>query len=123
MNWSGNMRNPLLKRLPRQLKEEVFKYFVIGALLISTIGLVSGFLVADNSMIKSYNESFEKYHIEDGHFIISSPLTQRQKINIEKHHVHLYEQNFYEEENYFYYFVCVVRYDNLFCTEGLYPRT
>lgn len=92
------MRNPLLKRLPRQLKEEVFKYFVIGALLISTIGLVSGFLVADNSMIKAYNESFEKYHIEDGHFIISSPLTQRQKINIEKHHVHLYEQNFYEEE-------------------------
>ena len=64
------MRNPLLKRLPRQLKEEVFKYFVIGALLISTIGLVSGFLVADNSMIKAYNESFEKYNIEDGNFII-----------------------------------------------------
>lgn len=33
-----------------------------------TIGFISGFLVADNSMTHAYDESFEKYNIEDGNF-------------------------------------------------------
>lgn len=36
--------------------------------LTATIGFVSGFLVAGSSMITAYNESFEKYNIEDGNF-------------------------------------------------------
>lgn len=62
------MGSPLKKRLPRELRGELGKYIVIFLLLAGTIGLVSGFLVADESMIKAYNESFAKYHIEDGHF-------------------------------------------------------
>lgn len=30
--------------------------------------VVSGFLVADVSMLQAYNEVFEKYNIEDGNF-------------------------------------------------------
>ena len=36
--------------------------------MAGSIGLISGFLVADGSMIKAYNDSFDKYNIEDGHF-------------------------------------------------------
>ena len=54
------MKNPLRKRLPRELKTEFGKYLVIFLLLVATIGLVSGFLVADGSMIIAYNEGFEK---------------------------------------------------------------
>ena len=38
------MKNPLRKRLPRELKTEFGKYLVIFLLLVATIGLVSGFL-------------------------------------------------------------------------------
>ena len=53
------MKNPLNRRLIRELKGELGKYLVILILLIATIGFVSGFLVADGSMLTAYNESFE----------------------------------------------------------------
>ena len=65
------MRNPLSKRLPRELKSEFGKYLVIFILLTATIGFVSGFLVSDGSLIAAYNKGFEKYNIEDGNFRLS----------------------------------------------------
>ena len=65
------MKNPLRKRLPRELKDEFGKYLVIFLFMTLTIGLVSGFLVAGKSMVKTYNDSFEEYNIEDGHFILN----------------------------------------------------
>lgn len=59
------MKSPLRKRLPRELKIEIGKYLVVFILMVATIGFVSGFLVADGSMITAYNEGFEKYNIED----------------------------------------------------------
>ena len=50
------MKSPLRKRLPRELKSEIGKYLVVLILMIATIGFVSGFLVADGSMLKAYNE-------------------------------------------------------------------
>ncbi len=58
------MKNPLRKRIPRELKGEFGKYLVVFLLMVLTIGFVSGFLVADGSMLKAYNESFDKYNIE-----------------------------------------------------------
>ena len=76
------MKNPLRKRVLRELREEIGKYLVVFILLVTTIGFVSGFLVADGSMIKAYNESFEKYRIEDGNFRTADEihLSQRQQI-------------------------------------------
>ena len=48
------MKNPLTKRLPRELKSEFVKYLVIFLLLIISIGFVSGFLVADGSIMKDF---------------------------------------------------------------------
>lgn len=41
-----------------------------------TIGFVSGFLVADDSMLAAYDESFEKYNIEHGNFTLSSEASE-----------------------------------------------
>lgn len=64
----GAMKSPLRKRIPRELKGEIGKYLVVFILMVATIGMVSGFLVADGSMIQAYDEGFEKYNIEDGNF-------------------------------------------------------
>lgn len=92
------MRNPLSKRLPRELKSEFGKYLVIFILLTATIGFVSGFLVSDGSLIAAYNEGFEKYNIEDGNFRLSEKANKAQvKYIQEEGAVTLYD-NFYAEE-------------------------
>lgn len=92
------MKSPLRKRIPRELRAEFGKYLVVLILMISTIGFVSGFLVADGSMIQAYNEGFGKYNIEDGNFRVKKELTSFQKKEITANEVTLYE-NFYIEQS------------------------
>lgn len=89
--------NPLSKRIFRELKDDFTKYIVIFLLLSLTIGLVSGFLVADNSMITAYNESFEKYNIEDGHFQTENKIDKDTIEDIESLDVSLYDLQYVEE--------------------------
>ncbi|MBR1852159.1 MAG: ABC transporter permease [Lachnospiraceae bacterium] len=91
------MKSPLRKRLPRELKSEFAKYAVIFILMVSTIGLVSGFLVADNSMIIAYNEGFTKYNVEDGNFRIDGKMNRAQKKAIESFGVTIYDDLYIEE--------------------------
>lgn len=91
------MKNPLSKRLPRELRSECGKYLVIFLLLIGTIGFVSGFLVADGSLITAYEESFEKYNIEDGHFELQEKANKAQRKALSSLDISLYD-NFYMEE-------------------------
>ena len=78
------MKSPLRKRLPRELKSEFGKYLVVFIMMAITIGFVSGFLVADGSMLRAYDDSFQKYNIEDGYFQTKKKLTPAQKEDIEK---------------------------------------
>ena len=73
------MKNPLRKRLFRELRSEAGKYLVIFLLMLLTIGLISGYLVADGSMITAYNNSFADYNIEDGHFETAKALNRAQR--------------------------------------------
>ena len=91
------MKSPLRKRLLRELKSEFGKYLVAFIMMAITIGLVSGFLVADGSMLRAYDDSFQKYNIEDGYFQTKKKLTPAQKEDIEKSDVKVYE-NFYIEQ-------------------------
>ncbi|MDD3183764.1 MAG: ABC transporter permease [Anaerostipes sp.] len=91
------MRNPLQKRLFRELKGEAGKYVVIFLLMAATIGFVSGFLVADESMRITYDESFEKYNVEDGYFDVAKGLNQDEINAIEENGIKLYE-NYYVEK-------------------------
>lgn len=91
------MKNPLVKRLPRELKGELGKYLIIFLFLVTTIGFVSGFLVADGSLKRAYDDSFEKYGIEDGHFVTEGKLEQDVLERLEEEEVDVFE-NFYLEE-------------------------
>ena len=58
------MKNPLIKRLPREFTGEIAKYIVIFIFMTAVIGLISGFLIADGSVLDTYNKSFDKYNVE-----------------------------------------------------------
>lgn len=91
-------KNPLHKRLLREMKTELGKYIVIFILLVTTIGFVSGFLVADNSMLLAYNDGFQKYNIEDGHFVTEKKMNRAQLKSVAASGNTLYEM-FYAEES------------------------
>ncbi len=90
-------RNVLKKRFLRELKSEFGKYLVIFLFLIGAIGFVSGFLVASNSMLAAYDESFTKYRVEDGNFELSAPVGEELREALVKEGLTLYE-NFYLTE-------------------------
>ena len=90
-------RNVLKKRFFRELKSEFGKYLVIFLFLIGAIGFVSGFLVASNSMLAAYDESFTKYRVEDGNFELSAPVGEELREALVKEGLTLYE-NFYLTE-------------------------
>ena len=91
------MRSPLRKRLPKELKKEFGKYIVLFIFITGMIAIVSGMLVASGSMYTAYEESFEKYNIEDGNFEYAQKAASTQIEEIEKAGVTLYE-NFYIEK-------------------------
>ena len=92
------MKNPLNKRLPREFRKDFGKYLVIFLLLVITIGFVSGFLVADGSMIKAYNEGINKYNTENGHFRTSEKMNDAQIQSVEGNGIRIYN-NFYLEQD------------------------
>lgn len=91
------MKNPLIKRLPRELKSDFGKYLVLFIFMIVMIGFVSGFLVASNSMTVAFNDSFEKYNIEDGNFELAVKADDKLIDTLEKENIKIYE-NFYLEK-------------------------
>jgi len=91
-------RNVLKRRFLRELKREFGKYLVIFLFLIGTIGFVSGFLVASNSMLAAYEESFEKYNVEDGNFELSAPAEESLVATLGKEGVTVYENYYLSEE-------------------------
>ena len=66
------------------MKSDFGKYIVIFLFMTLTIGFVSGFLVADDSMLAAYDEGFEKYNIEHGNFTLSSKASESDLKKIEK---------------------------------------
>ena len=70
---------------------------MIFLFMTATIGFVSGFLVADESMLEAYDESFEKYRIENGNFTLDSQATEEKLEELEQEGVTIYE-NFYLDE-------------------------
>lgn len=92
------MKNPLNRRIFREIKGEAGKYMVIFLFMTALIGIVSGFLIADESLKTSYDQSFEKYNVEDGNFELAEKADSECISSIENEGVTLYE-NFYVEED------------------------
>lgn len=91
------MKNPLYKRLPRELKSDMGKYLVIFLFVAGVISLISGFLVADNSLIAAYNEGFTKYNMEDGNFELYMEAEDELIKTLEKEGVTIYDSRYVNE--------------------------
>ena len=70
------MKDPIRKRFLRELRDDAGKYIAMFLFLTLTIGFVSGYMVADGSMLYTYDESFEKYNVEDGHLASAAELDE-----------------------------------------------
>ena len=91
------MRNPLSKRLPRELRSDWKKYVVLFLLLTITIGFVSGMFVANDSMLYAANASIENNQLEDGHFELKNkPTTKLLDAMEESCDIQIYQQ-FYKD--------------------------
>ncbi len=93
------MKNPLQKRYKRELRQDLEKYLAIFLFMVISIGFISGFLVAGTSMKTTYDQSFEKYNIEDGHFILKEEADSELIENLEdEENIKLYAQPYIEEK-------------------------
>lgn len=95
---SKKVKNPMGKRLPREFVHDLGKYMVVFLFILLTIAMVSGFLVADISVKTAYDESFEKYNIEDGHFSLYMEMDDDLIDDLESEEdIEIYE-NFYVDK-------------------------
>ena len=70
------MRNPIYKRVLRELAKDWKKYLVLFLLMSFMIASASGIFVANGSMMTAIDESYEKYNIEDGHFELKDEASE-----------------------------------------------
>jgi len=91
------MKNPLRKRVWREIKGEAGKYIVIFLFMVAIIAVCSAYLIADESLKVSYDKSFEEYNVEDGNFRLSEAADDELIAKIEGLGVKVYE-NFYWQE-------------------------
>lgn len=70
------MRNPLIRRVPRELKSDWHKYLVIILFMVVMIGVISGMYVGHDSMLDSIKNGRTDLNIEDGSFELSRKASQ-----------------------------------------------
>ncbi len=94
------MRNPLYKRIKREFISDIGKYMVIIVFFIAICGLISGYIVGNDSMIKTFYKTQEDFNVEDGHFELNNELSSSSFSNIEKSFdVKMYNLAFKEESH------------------------
>ena len=86
------MRNPMNRRLPRELKADFGKYLVIFLFITMVVSVVSGFLVANDGIAKAYHRNLAENVVEDGHLSFNvrpddeflAALAQKAKVTIHR---------------------------------------
>ncbi len=66
------MKNPLVKRIPKELVSDWHKYLVILIFMAVMIGVISGMYVGHDSMLAAIAAGREALRIEDGSFELSA---------------------------------------------------
>lgn len=76
------MRNPLIKRIPKELASDWHKYLVIVLFMVGMIGVISGMYVGRESMVSAINAGKTELNLEDGCFELSHRATPELLENI-----------------------------------------
>lgn len=93
------MKNPLIKRLPREFAKDASKYIAIFLMMVMLISVCSAVRVSNESMKAAYYDSFELYSVEDGHIVFDKAIPDEIKNTIENElDMKLYENNYFDEE-------------------------
>ena len=71
------MKNPLIKRIPRELVADWHKYIVIVIFMVIMIGVISGMYVGHDSMLYAVYQGREELNIEDGSFELSKRASKK----------------------------------------------
>lgn len=77
-------KNPLTRRILRELTGDWKKYLVVSLFLILTIGFVSGMYVANGSMEASAGNGRTEYKREDGHFVLKKTADEELLLAVER---------------------------------------
>ena len=90
------MRNPLIKRIPRELKSDWHKYIVIILFMILMIGVISGMYVGHDSMLEAIHAGQKNLNLEDGNFELTSEASNEllDEISNQTTKVKIYEHFF-----------------------------
>lgn len=94
------MRNPLYKRIPRDIKKNFIKYFGMIIILVSTICVGSSFQATLNGAVDYLDKIKDGNFQEDGFFEVDSPLSEEMLQKLEEDGLWVSE-NFYATENEF----------------------
>lgn len=93
------MKNPLIKRLPRELAKDAAKYIAIFVMMVLLISICSGMRVGNESLKAAYYESFELYDVEDGHITFDKALPEELRTAIEEQAALTFYDNMYFDED------------------------
>ena len=88
------MQKVLRKRILRDLKENLFRYLALSALIIFVMYLIVSIVGAADTIIIGSEKQAEKNQLEDGQFGVFVPLTDTETEKLEKKGVRL-EKQFY----------------------------
>ncbi len=90
------MKSPLLKRLPREFKNNLGKYLGLFLLLTIAIAFTSGFLVAASSIELIDLNMRENYNVEDGHFATTFEANEKSLSAVEEMGCSIEKQFYYD---------------------------
>ena len=93
------MKNPLNKRIFRELRSNIGRYGSIFIVMLMTISFISSFYISQNSVKISYEDSHIKGKIEDGYIEFDRELSRNEEKIFEDNHVKAYK-NYYLSINY-----------------------
>jgi len=93
------MKNPMNRRLPRELKADFGKYLVIFLFLVMVVSVVSGFLVANAGIADAYKRNLRESKLEDGHLSFNvRPDAEFLRALADRAGANLYRADFFEED-------------------------
>lgn len=70
------MKNPLNKRIFRELRSNIGRYGSIFIVMLMTISFISSFFISQNSVKISYDDSHIRGKIEDGYIEFNRELNK-----------------------------------------------
>ena len=101
ISFGKRPKNPLIKRVWKDLWRDKKRYLMIFLMLVVTVGFVSGMYVANNSMLTTLDENLTKLKREHGHFRLSEKADEATISGIESGEladvVSVYKERAYEK--------------------------